>query len=290
MAYSGIPMTYTHGDSTYNFNSAGMFELYAMKNNDTLRIRQGSAVRVDFMMTQTIPGTEFYSLNRKENHWKQIGKIESEPRLNAKFEMKVKLKGQPVSTDIQEEGFARDTAAAGPNVFFAQPLVADGPAGKGNGKEWSQKNNNAGKLNGSLLAEGADKGHSYPGIVKGLACKEFGVYNCDQTYRMGRSISVKPVFKDKGGNIIARQNVMTLIDLNYNGSFSFDPGDYFSLNPRSKNVMLLFTKDNKVYAFNEEDFKQAPVAKSGTAVFVMNDVSLEVKNTADLRKYLGLNP
>ncbi|MCW3085815.1 MAG: hypothetical protein JWP12_3181 [Bacteroidetes bacterium] len=271
MAYSGIPMIYKTDAGDFRFNSAGMFELHVLKNNDSLAMRKGKGVRVDFMMTQTIPGTVFYKLNDKRKNWSEIGKIEAllkeSDHQPVAGKQVIQLVGKPVGNGVFAEDIAvgLDSSVAPAPVFYTS----------------------SDRRVSSLLAAGANKGHSYPALVSGLVCKDFGVYNCDQIYRIGSALSIQPVFKDASGNVIGQQNILTMIDLNYNGSFSFDPYAYFQINPAAKNVLLLFTSDNKIFSYTAEDFKKQPL-QNGPCTFIMGDITERVKNTEDLRSYLGL--
>lgn len=65
IALSGIPMTYKE----QNFNSAGMFEIIALQNGDTLGINDQSAVSIDFVMTKNEPGIGFYQLDKQTQQW-----------------------------------------------------------------------------------------------------------------------------------------------------------------------------------------------------------------------------
>src|SRR6218665_654828 len=98
--------------------------------------------------------------------------------------------------------------------------------------------------NATLLASGADQGHTYPNLVKGLNSPKFGVYNCDQQYRMGRTISLIPTYVDQqSGTSIPNTFVMCVINKDVNGSFSFSPS-WITISASSETDLVLFTKDN----------------------------------------------
>jgi hypothetical protein len=142
-------------------------------------------------------------------------------------------------------------------------------------------------FNGTLLAEGANAGHSYPNLVKGLNSKSFGVYNCDQIYRVGNPTTISPSYVDKNGVEIKDLEVACVMDLTYNGSFSFDP-KYITLNKDGKNAILLFTKDKSVYiAYPKESSSIDYTAKK--IVITMNDITASMKTSDDLAKLLGIN-
>jgi len=138
-----------------------------------------------------------------------------------------------------------------------------------------------------LLTGGGDPGHTYPNLVKGLNCPEFGVYNCDQIYVLADRINMEASYQDEAGKPISGQHVLSLVDLNYNGAFSFSPAA-FSCSASGRNVLLLFTRNGHLYALNETDFKSMNITKSGKQTFTMTDITNEVKSTDDLRAFLGL--
>ncbi len=141
--------------------------------------------------------------------------------------------------------------------------------------------------NATLLASGADAGHTYPNMVKGLNSKSFGVYNCDQIYRIGKAVALSPNYIDREtGQEIDNAHVACVIDLNYNGSFSFHP-NYLTCNAEGKNVILLFTKDKKVYMLNQSEF-DALDKESIEPTLKMTDMTRQIKNSDDLAKYLEL--
>lgn len=143
--------------------------------------------------------------------------------------------------------------------------------------------------NATLLAAGSgDAGHTYPKVVKGLNSKDFGVYNCDQIYRIGKSKSISPKYVDAStGKEIAKQKVTCVLDLTYNGSFSFHP-NFVTCNLEGKNVFLLFTADKKTYMLDAETFASMDVTSTPRPVFAMKDMTSEIKSSADLSRILKL--
>lgn len=140
----------------------------------------------------------------------------------------------------------------------------------------------------TLLAQGSsDPGHTYPNMVKGLNCPSFGVYNCDQIYQLAKKFSVQAEYIDENGKKIKHSHVLSLVDLKFNGAFSFDPSQFYC-SADGRNVLLLFTKDKRLFAIREEDFKKMNISESGEYTFTMKDITKEVKNTKDLKNFLGL--
>ena len=141
--------------------------------------------------------------------------------------------------------------------------------------------------NATLLAEGINKGHTYPNLVKGLNNSDFGVYNCDQIYRISNAKTIHPIYVDaKTKKTIDKTDVACLMDLNYNGSFSFDP-KYITLNPKGKNALLLFSSNNRVYLVLPEDLKTM-LSENKQPKILMQDVTSSLKTSDDLKVLLKL--
>lgn len=151
----------------------------------------------------------------------------------------------------------------------------------------NQAKRNKDRRNGSLLAEGSsDPGHTYPKVVKGLVSSKFGVYNCDQIYRLESAVTLMPEYiNESTGKKISNKHVTCVIDMKYNGSFSFGPNSV-TCDAKAKNVILLFTKDKKIFALSASNFKNLNVNESGSIEFKMKEITAEVKNPADLKSFL----
>jgi hypothetical protein len=143
------------------------------------------------------------------------------------------------------------------------------------------------EMGSTMLAAGADAGHTYPTIVAGLNSPNFGVYNCDQVYRMGNTVALAPTYKNAAnGQEILDKYVVCVLDLNYNGSFSFAP-NRIVCNPNGRNVILLFTKDKKMFMLDEENF--AALKDEGTRpIMSMTNITDDVKSSEDLKKVIGI--
>lgn len=140
----------------------------------------------------------------------------------------------------------------------------------------------------TLLGAGSkDPGHTYPTLVKGLNSPDFGVYNCDQIYRIGRSLAIRPIYQDvETGEEISNKHVACVLDLDYNGAFSFHPS-YVNCNLESRNAILLFTKDKKVYLLEPDEFALLD-EENRQPILQMKNVTTTIKNANDLRDYLSI--
>lgn len=157
--------------------------------------------------------------------------------------------------------------------------------------EYNANNNlNKGKMavsNNTLLPGGGDKGHQYPNLVSGLNCSKFGVYNCDQIYRVENAISFSPKYLDGATQKeIKNQHILCLIDKDVNGSFSFDPNQ-ITCNSKGENIFLLFTEGGEVYSLKSE--KDNPIDLNSKAPeFRMENITDQVKTSKDLKNYLAI--
>lgn len=143
------------------------------------------------------------------------------------------------------------------------------------------------RQNATLLGEGINKGHTYPQLVKGLNTPEFGVYNCDQIYRLKNLETIHPSYVDaETGRKITDGDVMCVMDLNYNGSFSFDP-EYVTLNPEGKNALLLVTKNKETYILLPEDFEKISFDTNKPEIALKNVTEI-LKSSDDLKRMLNL--
>jgi len=150
------------------------------------------------------------------------------------------------------------------------------------------QNNMPGKMQGTLLAENADAGHTYPTIVKGLNSPSFGVYNCDQVYRIGEIARVSARYKDtKTGEYIKGGHVACVMDLSYNGSFSFHPNN-LTLNKNGRNAILLFTQEKEIYLIDEHAFAELNLDSGQTVTLPMENVTDLLKSPEDLKKMLNI--
>ncbi len=83
--------------------------------------------------------------------------------------------------------------------------------------------------------------------MKGLNSSSFGVYNCDQIYRLKNRKTIQPTFVDAAtGETIRKPNVACVMDLDFNGSFSFNPNT-ITVDPTGKTAILLTAAKDAIY-------------------------------------------
>ena len=133
-----------------------------------------------------------------------------------------------------------------------------------------------------------DPGHTFPALVMGLNSPRFGVYNCDQVYRMGKVAQLSPVYTDINSNKTINDGfVACVIDLTKNGSFSFHP-NHLTVNRDGRNAILLFTKDKEIYLIDETAFGKLNLNSAQTIEMPMKNVTEELKSPSDLKAMLNI--
>lgn len=258
IAFSNIPMTYRSGKDELRFNSAGMFEINATTlTGDELYVGKDKSISVDYKLVKKNPGTDFYRLDKKKNAWIKVSSI------------------------IKPGGGTRDT------ILSVEPIFIWGSSRKFK-VEYIDFDTTGWKGQEIPALNYTDGGHAYPDIVKGLSVNRFGVYNCDQAYRLANAVKVNASYVDsKTGEILNDLQSLSLIDLSYIGAFSFDPRQ-FICNGKGRNALLLFSKNGDLYYMGEEKFKTLQLENDGEYTFRMTNISDKVKSTEDLQKLLNL--
>lgn len=283
MAFSGLPMHYKHLGQEYNFSSSGMFEIYGHCNGQPVKIDRDKPLVVDYHLAYQNADIAFYRLREDSANWVCVQHIEKND-VNQQPE-------EGLASDIQVEPEFRLE-----DERFNEGNILDGAwDGEWEG-EWVEggwdndwvEEDNGDREAGTLLAEGADAGHTYPDIVKGLNVASFGVYNCDQMYKLPNRVQIAAKYFDQQGNEIRDCHVLSMIDLNYNGAFSFNPSA-FTCDSKGDNVLLLFTKSETLYLLDKGEFAKKNITESGEQHFTMREVTNEIKNTDDLANYLGID-
>lgn len=314
IALSGIPMTF----EGQNFNSVGMYELRGEKDGKELKLNKPA--NVDFQCTKGDAGVGFYQLNENDSEWEKVKEITPVlPHNLVKKEVArpinhgnwtsyttgilVKPHDSIFSVEFDQYRWnslnkAMDTDSTitiVEKIRESRTILVDSIniesinksiAGVKIPLPYHLLGGPNNRVDGSLLAEGADKGHTYPSIVKGLNSSSFGVYNCDQVFRMNNKITLMANYVDENGNEIPKKHVMCVIDLDYNGSFSFHPNSV-TLNEKGNNVLLLFTEDRKVYVLSKEAFKNLDLSNPQQRIF-MEDMTDELSSPEALKAYLEI--
>lgn len=127
----------------------------------------------------------------------------------------------------------------------------------------------------------------YNTVVQGLSSSGFGVYNCDQTYRIQNQVALAPTYINQSDSTeITDKYMACLIDLNYNGSFSYHPNNIVC-NSLGRNVLLLFTTDKRIFMLTENDFARIDKSMAGVTMS-MQEVTDQIKSPNDLKALLQI--
>ncbi len=291
MAFSKIPMMY---DEESFFNSSGMFEIEGNANGKPVNIAAQKQIVIDYALAKQNPDIQFFNLNEVNQKWEKVQEIEP---INLKINnsdietKKVWVDGNLVQEQEWVDGeLVKDNNWNAEFWENAQDSVFVDTAFFNNRQNFQPLiiEDDGNRDSGTLLAEGMNVGHTYPAIIKGLNIDNFGVYNCDQIYRVKDRVSIAAKYIDKEGQTIKSASVLSMIDLNYNGAFSFAPRQ-FICSATGENALVLFTKKGKIYLLDKEQFKEMNIKKSGEYIFTMKDMTEEIKNTDDLATYLGID-
>jgi hypothetical protein len=327
---AGYPMTC----KDMNFNSAGMFEIWALQKNDTLSLKNGAAAEMKFKMTKNEEGIGFYKLDLKKKTWEMISEGEHakdrgrdsstrEPDLKSAKERIMKEAEERLKTESQS---AKDLLIANPFSKSEKPnrtVVNKTNEGKVSGNYFEPEPGNIkidsagktvevfrGKLPASEILKSEEKlpanqtmnegdekeryaaqvvnpGHFADPLIRNLRLTGFGVFNCDQVYRIKNPVNIRATYIDEKGEQIRNLKVVNVIDKKVNGAFSFNPGNFICSTEGT--MLVLFTYDNRIYFLNEEAWKKAAVIKSGEYVLPVKEITGEVHSSEDLQEILMIN-
>lgn len=273
MAFSGINMKYKEGF----FNSSGMFRVSGSANGEEVEIASGKRLTIDYELAVQNEDLAFYALDEESGEWEQVQEIapKSKPDTAIGVLERIKANVNRELGDLEMQIVEEDVPLAEGAILDRKQAVLT----KGNVVD------DGDRTTGTLLASGINAGHTYPKIIRGLNVESFGVYNCDQVYRLPDLVGITANYIDQNGQRIKDLRVLSLIDLRYNGAFSFDPR-YFNCSAGGENVLLLFTTSKKLYALSAEEFQNMKIQTTGNYTFKMQDVTKQITSTEELEDYL----
>ncbi len=318
IAFSDIPMTFDEAGKRFQFNSVGMYELRGAQEGKELRLTQ--PIVVDFNCTEVKDNVDFYELDDTKGTWEKKHRVAFKPKMaELKRAVPQDMNQQPHAAQknpwwkrtkrklSDTEWKIYDSLKKAEPAMIHRAIRAEIRKTKTiriarrHLFEFNQylpepairvfHQNNQGNDNfeqSTLLAEGRDAGHTYPALVRGLNSPSFGVFNCDQIFRIEQQLSIAPTYIDeKTGKSINDGNVACVINLNVNGSFSFNP-TMITCDPAAKSVILLFTASKGVYVLSAEKYAALKLQNQGAITLAMENISDSVKTSDDLKTYLGL--
>lgn len=130
-------------------------------------------------------------------------------------------------------------------------------------------------------------GQRYPDIVRDLSITGFGIYNCDQIYRLKNKVEIVATYFDENGIKIEDGNQLSLINLAYNAAFSFHPSE-FACDAKGNNVLLIVTESKEIYILDKGKFQAKNIIQNGNYSFNMRRVTDEFTSSEKLAVYLGI--
>lgn len=79
LALSGVTMKYDSGGVAGNFQTAGMFELYAEKDGQALKVRQGQKIDIELPTPNTESGFNLYTFDEENGEWQYVEPLQTLP-------------------------------------------------------------------------------------------------------------------------------------------------------------------------------------------------------------------
>lgn len=255
ITFSGIPMTYKDKKGEYQFNSAGMYEIRGTQNGKELVLQKN--IIIDFNCTKNEAGINFYEMDDQTGEWTLL---------------KSDLFAQQSIVSQNTNSQAKTGVYSKAELRVKREIAPDSYETPANDIESSER---------SAAYE------HYSNLVTGLESSKFGVYNCDQIYRVANQITFSPKYLDASTKKeIKKQNIVCLIDRGVNGSFSFAPKQ-ITCDSKGKNIFLLFSGEGEIYALQAD--KNTPVDLSvKEPVFLMERITDKVKTSDELKNYLEI--
>jgi len=273
IAFSKLPMRYQENNEDYSFNSAGIFEIRAFKDDEALKIAKNKSLTLDYEVTKRMRDLELYHLNETDQQWSNTDENVALPKRGAytesldsvaylaameEYEEKTKKPEESTPTRTGEHWDAGKIRMMPDKITKIETIEKPDP-------------------NKYLV-----KHFTNPKVVKELRLNSFGVYNCSQRYQVQNQVAIDALYTNDQKAAIENANLLSIIDINYNAAYSFKP-DQFICNGKANNIFLLWSKEGKLYSFVKRSTVEL---ETGKYSFEMEDISTSVQNTRDLRKYL----
>lgn len=273
MAFSKLPMRYQEGDDSYNFNSAGIFEIRAFKDDEALQIASNKSLTLDYEVTKRMRDLELYQLDEEDQTWFNTDKKVQLPQRGAYTESLDSVAYQRALEEYEEKTKKPEKTTptrtgehwdAGKITMMPEKITKIETIEKPDPNKYLVKH------------------FTNPKVVKELRLNSFGVYNCSQRYQVQNQVAIDALYTNDQKSAIENANLLSIIDINYNAAYSFKP-DQFICNAKANNVFLLWSKEGKLYSFVKRSTVEL---ETGKYSFEMQDISTSVQNTKDLRQYL----
>jgi Leucine-rich repeat (LRR) protein len=105
---SGIPMTYDSGGVRNQFETAGMFEMYASMGDKELFVKPGAKIDVQMASPDAATSFNFYSLNESSKNWDYLGKggkIEQKDNVKRSEAWKIYHSRRPRASNINDKPY-----------------------------------------------------------------------------------------------------------------------------------------------------------------------------------------
>ena len=105
---------------------------------------------------------------------------------------------------------------------------------------------------------------------------------------MSAPVTVRANFVNEHGMPVKDGTVLSMIDMNYNGAFSYSPLS-FQCDVKGKNALALFTQSDQLYVITPDEFKKTDLSDGQVIHTIkLKNVTQEIHNSDELASYLGI--
>jgi hypothetical protein len=123
-------------------------------------------------------------------------------------------------------------------------------------------------------------------VAQTLDLAQFGLYNCDQMYRMREPMYVDAQYIDEKGEKIPGAVFFKVMDLDKIGAFTFS-AQHFAFDAAARTALLMISDAGDIYICNSKKFAQRKRLANGSFCFELSRVNDKVKKCDDVQKLLG---
>lgn len=124
---SGITMVYDSAGQSYDFQTAGMFDIRGKKNGEPIKFADGKSIKIDYDSEQTDGDYNFYCLDEKQANWDYLSRplVSLNPMENSPISKKSKFlnNSNPNNNAIKKEAPLKSDSIK--NLIPVKPHLAN---------------------------------------------------------------------------------------------------------------------------------------------------------------------
>lgn len=110
---------------------------------------------------------------------------------------------------------------------------------------------------------------NYSNLVRALSLANFGVYNCDQIYRIQQPLAIKARYVDENQEKLTPK-YLSLVDFTLNAAFMYNPVT-FVMNKNSPTVLFLLNDQGEAYTLDAKSLQEMNIQTSGQYTFQLKN-------------------